>query len=53
MHNKDSNWKIYDISVDGVSLVSTYRSSFKTEIRKVGLDGLLESLVEKNEGFEI
>ncbi len=53
MHNKDANWKIYDISVDGVSLISTYRSSFKTEIRKVGLDGLLESLAKKNEGFKI
>ena len=54
MHNKDSNsWKIYDISVDGVSLISTYRSSFKTEIRKVGIDGLIDNLVKKNDGFEI
>ncbi len=53
MHHKDQNWKIYDISVDGVSLVSTYRSSFSTEIRKVGLDGLLANLVEKNKGFKI
>ncbi len=53
MHNKDQSWKIYDISVEGVSLVSTYRSSFATEIRKVGLDGLLDNLVSKNEGFNI
>lgn len=53
MHNKDKGWKVYDISVDGVSLVSTYRSSFATEIRRVGLDGLLTNLVDKNQGLNI
>ena len=53
MHHKDQSWKIYDISVDGVSLISTYRSSFATEIRQVGLDGLLDNLENKNEGVNI
>lgn len=53
MHHKDQNWKIYDVSVDGVSLISTYRSSFSTEIRKVGLEGLIANLVNKNKGFKI
>ncbi len=53
MHHKDFNWKIYDISVDGVSLVSTYRASFKTEIRKVGLDGLLANLTNKNKELSL
>ncbi len=52
MHNKDKDWKIYDISVDGVSLISTYRSSFTTEIRNVGLDGLIQNLVKKNKEFK-
>ncbi len=53
MHHKDKVWKIYDIAVDGVSLVSTYRTSFSTEIKKTGLKGLLASLEEKNRGFTI
>lgn len=53
MHNKDKDWKIFDISVDGVSLVSTYRSSFSTEINKIGFEGLLNNLVSKNKGSNI
>lgn len=53
MHNKDVGWKIFDIAVDGVSLVSTYRSTFSTEIKKVGLDGLLKNLANKNKGVNI
>ncbi|MFK8067660.1 MAG: phospholipid-binding protein MlaC [Gammaproteobacteria bacterium] len=53
MHSKDVNWKIFDITVDGVSLVSTYRSSFSSEINKVGLAGLLSNLVDKNQGLDI
>ncbi len=53
MHNKDGNWKIFDITVGGVSLVSTYRSSFSSEISKVGIDGLLSNLVDKNQGIDL
>lgn len=53
MHNKDKSWKVYDISVNGVSLISTYRSSFSTEIRRVGIDGLLSNLTNKNSGLNI
>ncbi len=48
MHTKDDGWKVYDVTVDGVSIVSTYRSSFSSEIRKGGLDALIQRLVEKN-----
>lgn len=37
-------WKVYDISVNGVSLVTNYRNSFATEIRRGGMDGLLTHL---------
>jgi phospholipid transport system substrate-binding protein len=47
MHSKDDAWKVYDISVDGVSLLSTYRSSFGPEVRKYGLDGLISRLEAK------
>lgn len=42
---KQSNlWKVYDVTVDGVSLVTVYRSSFNSEVRKGGIDGLLAAL---------
>ncbi len=44
----DTGWKIYDISVDNISLVISYRASFDSQIRQTGLDGLIASLAEKN-----
>lgn len=41
-------WKVYDIEVDGISLVINYRESFAAEVRKEGLDGLVKSLQAKN-----
>lgn len=41
-------WKIYDVAVDGVSLVTTYRDSFAQEIRSGGIDGLVKMLTAKN-----
>ena len=48
MYKTDSAWKVYDVSIEGVSLVTTYRSSFAEEIRKGGVDGLIKSLRKKN-----
>ncbi len=48
MHVQDNRWKVYDVSVDGVSLVATYRASFASEVRKSGIDGLITSLAAKN-----
>ena len=42
-------WKVYDISVDDISLVTNYRSSFSREIRKNGVDGLIKTLRERNQ----
>ncbi|WP_456447220.1 MlaC/ttg2D family ABC transporter substrate-binding protein [Thiolapillus sp.] len=44
----DGRWKIYDVVVDGVSLVSNYRSSFATEVKKGGIEGLIHSLEQHN-----
>jgi phospholipid transport system substrate-binding protein len=49
MIESDSKWKVVDVTVDGVSLVSTYRGSFASEIRKSGLDTLVAKLSERNE----
>lgn len=48
LYRRGESWKIYDVAVDGVSLVINYRSSFGAEIRKNGLDGLIEKLVQRN-----
>ncbi len=47
--NKAGAWKVYDIKVDGVSLVLNYRSSFSTEIRNGGIPQLLEKLSQMNQ----
>ena len=49
MHQKNDQWKVIDVSVDGVSLVSTYKGSFTTQIKKNGFDSLLSELTSKNE----
>ncbi len=41
-------WKIYDIEVNSVSLVTSYRTAFGTEVSKGGIDGLLGTLRKKN-----
>lgn len=46
--NKEDAWKVYDVKIDGISLVTTYRSSFANEIRSGGMDKLIESLAERN-----
>jgi phospholipid transport system substrate-binding protein len=46
--NKEEAWKVYDVKIDGISLVTTYRSSFANEIRSGGMDKLIESLAERN-----
>jgi len=48
MYNSKQGWKVYDVSVSGVSLVTNYRSSFGSIIRKQGMDSLIEQLAEKN-----
>ncbi|WP_456408106.1 MlaC/ttg2D family ABC transporter substrate-binding protein [Thiolapillus sp.] len=44
----NGEWKIYDVVVDGVSLVSNYRGSFAREVKKGGIDGLISSLQAHN-----
>ena len=49
MRIKNNAWKVYDIKIDGISLVTSYRGTFTQEIRKSGIDGLLKYLKDKNE----
>jgi phospholipid transport system substrate-binding protein len=48
LHRRGDEWKVYDVSVDGVSIVTTYRTSFATEIRQGSLDALIERIEKKN-----
>ena len=48
MEKTDQGWKVYDVTIAGVSLVQNYRSSFNTEIQKNGIDGLISTLSRKN-----
>lgn len=50
MMKSATGWKVFDVEVGGVSLVTTYRSSFAEEIRNGGIDALLHSLHAKNSG---
>ncbi|WP_438971286.1 MlaC/ttg2D family ABC transporter substrate-binding protein [Methylophaga sp.] len=46
--NKQDEWKVYDVKIDGISLVTNYRSSFANEIRAGGMDKLIEDLAKRN-----
>lgn len=41
-------WKVYDIVIEGVSLVTNYRGQFSEEVKRSGLDGLIQKLAQKN-----
>ena len=52
MEKKPDGWKVYDVTVAGVSLVINYRGSFNSQVRKGGVDGLIKALVDKNKSLE-
>jgi phospholipid transport system substrate-binding protein len=43
-----TGWKVYDIKIDGISLITTYRETFAGKVREGGVDGLIKSLADKN-----
>lgn len=44
----DEGWRVFDVVVDGISLVTNYRGSYSAEIRKSGLDALIEKMEQQN-----
>jgi len=48
LHCRNNLWKLFDVSIAGVSMVTTFRSAFSAEVRKSGLDGLIKILEQKN-----
>ena len=48
MLNTKEGWKVYDISIEGISLATTYRSQFASQIRRNGLNNLIQTLADRN-----
>lgn len=48
----DSGWKVFDVSVAGISLVTNYRDQFGQEVRNGGIDGLISTISAKNRSLE-
>src|SRR5262245_34864884 len=53
MEKTDAGWKVYNMKIEGISLVENYRNTFNTEVQKNGVDGLIASLAEKNRGMQV
>ncbi len=52
LHKKKKGWKVYDISVEGVSLIANYRTTFASEVKQKGLDALIARLQKHNKKKE-
>ena len=52
MERANNQWKAYDVTIAGVSLVTNYRSSFNSQIRNGGIEGLIKALSDKNRSME-
>lgn len=48
LQKRDDGWKVYDVVIEGVSLVTNYRGQFSNEIKQGGMDGLIQKLADKN-----
>lgn len=48
MRKKDDGWKVFDIYIEGVSMVMSYRSTFGSQIQDGGIDSLIKTLSDKN-----
>jgi phospholipid transport system substrate-binding protein len=52
MEKTPQGWKVFDVTVEGVSIVTTYRSTFSSEVSKGGIDGLIKTLTDQNVRLE-
>ena len=48
MEKTANGWKVFDLSVEGISLVTTYRGTFSDQVQQSGIDSLIKMLVDKN-----
>lgn len=47
-YKKNDDWKVYDVSIEGVSLVTNYRSVYAGKIRNEGMEALIASVAQSN-----
>lgn len=52
MEKTPGGWKVFDVKVGGVSLITTYKEEFSNQVRDAGLDGLIKTLAGKNRQAE-
>jgi phospholipid transport system substrate-binding protein len=48
MELTDGAWKVYDVDIDGISLVKNYRTTFSNEVKQGSIDSLIKTLTERN-----
>lgn len=51
MEKAAGGWKVYDVTIEGISLVENYRNTFNNEIQRSGVDGLIKALSDKNKSL--
>lgn len=52
MEKTPQGWKVFDVTVEGVSIVTTYRTTFASEVNKSGIDGLIKTISDQNARLE-
>ena len=52
MYKLPAGWKVFNITVEGVSLVENYRNTFNEQVRKSGVDGLIKTLADRNKSAD-
>ncbi|NIV74230.1 MAG: ABC transporter substrate-binding protein [Gammaproteobacteria bacterium] len=53
LHRKNDGWKAFDVVVEGVSMIATYRTTIRNTIQRRGLNAVIEDLAEKNREGEV
>lgn len=48
LHKSNDEWKVFDVTIEGVSMVTTYRSTFRTKLDRQGLESVIEELAALN-----
>lgn len=48
LHHIDGEWKVYDVVIEGVSIVTTYRSTFRSKLERQSIEELIQELSELN-----
>jgi phospholipid transport system substrate-binding protein len=51
-YHTDAGWKVYDVTIEGASLVTTYQSAYAEQVRRGGLDALISGLAKDNQSAD-